>query len=102
VSVNIHFFVPLIIGLGCIVVGCYKTPEAVNRSATALGVAGSTLEARPCYAFGRIPMHIASTRVYRENRARFPLSELRQFDGSKTGTQLISGVSVLRSRVILK
>jgi hypothetical protein len=37
-SVNIYFFVPLVVGLGCVVVGCVKMPEAGKRPAAAVGL----------------------------------------------------------------
>jgi hypothetical protein len=39
VSVNIYFFVPLVVGLGCAVVGCLKMPKRGQRAVTLLGVA---------------------------------------------------------------
>jgi hypothetical protein len=38
VSVNIYFFVPLSVGFGCVVVGCFRMPEAGKRSAAGLGL----------------------------------------------------------------
>jgi Family of unknown function (DUF5678) len=45
-------------------------------------------------------MQIASTRVYSENRARFPLSELHKFDGqwvafSADGRQIIGSAPTI-------
>ena len=37
VSLNMLFFVPLTVGLACVVAGCIRIPEARKRSATALG-----------------------------------------------------------------
>jgi hypothetical protein len=39
VSVNIYFFVPLLVGLASVVVGCLKMAETAKRTATALGLA---------------------------------------------------------------
>jgi len=38
VGVNVYFFVPLLVGLGCVVVGCFRMPEARKGSATGLGL----------------------------------------------------------------
>ncbi len=45
-------------------------------------------------------MQIASTRVYRENRARFPLLELRKYDGqwvafSADGRQIVGSAPTI-------
>jgi len=38
VSVNIYFFVPIVVGLACVVVGCLKMAGAAKRTVTALGL----------------------------------------------------------------
>lgn len=37
-SVNIYFFVPLVVGLGCVVAGCFRMTEPRKRSATRIGL----------------------------------------------------------------